>query len=105
MRDALVLLAALVACVAGMGWFALSLETHWEQVKGKVPRPAALATRLRWLGAVAVAGALVLCLLADSASIAVLVWLMALAAAALAVAFTLTWRARALSVLVFWTGR
>ncbi|GGY33935.1 DUF3325 family protein [Pseudoduganella albidiflava] len=104
MRDALMLLAALAACMAGMGWFALSLDTHWEQVRGKAPRPAAMARQLRWLGAVALAIALVLCLVADSASIAVLVWLMAIAAAALAVALTLTWRARVLAVLVFWAG-
>lgn len=105
MRDALTLLAALVACIAGMGWFALSMETHWAQVRGAVPQPAALARTLRRLGAVALATALVLCLLVDSASIAVLVWLMALAAAALAVAFTLTWRAGVLAVLVFWARR
>lgn len=105
MRDALTLLAALLACVAGMGWFALSLETHWEQAKGNAPRPEAMARQLRWLGAAALAVALALCLLADSASIAVLVWLMALAAAALAVAFTLTWHARVLGLLVFWSRR
>ncbi|MBB3219742.1 DUF3325 family protein [Pseudoduganella umbonata] len=105
MRDALMLLAALIASLAGMGWFALSMETHWAQVRGAVPQPAALARQLRGLGTAALATALVLCLLADSASIAVLVWLMALAAAALAVAFTLTWRARILAVLVFWAGR
>ena len=105
MRDGLMLLAALVACVVGMGWFALSLEAHWQQVRGAASPPAALVCSLRWLGAAALAGALVLCLLVDAASIAVLVWLMALAAGALAVAFTLSWRARALAVLVFWAGR
>lgn len=105
MRDGLMLLAALVACVVGMGWLALSLEAHWQQVRGAASRPAALVRSLRWLGAVALAGALALCLLVDAASIAVLVWLMALAAAALAVALTLSWRARALAVLVFWARR
>ncbi len=103
MRDALMLLSALVACTAGMGWFALSLEAHWAQVRGAAsPAPVA---GLRWLGALALALALGLCLLVDAASIAVLVWLMALAAAALTIAFTLTWRARSLGVLVFWTAR
>lgn len=105
MRDALMLLAALLACTAGMGWFALSMDSHWAQVRGTVACPPALAAGLRWLGAGALAGALVLCLLVDSASIAVLVWLMALAAAALAVAFTLTWRAPLLAFLVFWAAR
>ena len=105
MRDALMLLAALLACTAGMGWFALSMDGHWKQVRGTAARPAALAAVLRWLGACALFGALVLCLLVDSASIAVVVWLMALAAAALAIAFTLTWRAKSLAFLVFWAGR
>lgn len=105
MRDALILLAAVAACTAGMGWFALSLETHWAQVRGAAPRSPAAVAGLRWLGALALGTALGLCLLVDSASIAVLVWLMALAAAALAIAFTLTWRARMLGVLVFWAGR
>jgi len=105
MRDALMLLAALAACTAGMGWFALSLEAHWTQVRGKALPSPALVAGLRWLGGAAMAMALGLCLLVDSASIAVLVWLMALAAAALAIAFTLTWRARMLGVLVFWAER
>lgn len=102
MPDALVLLLALAASTVGMGWFALSLEAHWEQVRGTAPRSTALAAGLRWLGAAALAAALALCLAVDSASIAVLVWLMSLAAAALAIAFTLTWRARTLDWLVFW---
>ncbi|WP_338761900.1 DUF3325 family protein [Massilia sp. METH4] len=102
MRDALMLLAALAACMAGMGWFALSLDVHWAQVRGAVPQPAGLAAALRTLGTAALGAALALCLSVDSASIAVLVWLMSLASAALAIAFTLTWRARALACLVFW---
>lgn len=104
MHDALSLLLALAACAAGMGWFALSMEAHWEQVRGKAPRPAALVKSLRVLGTAGLAAGLALCLKVDSASIAVLVWVMAIAGAALAVAFTLSWRARVLGVLVFWTG-
>jgi hypothetical protein len=105
MRDGLLLLAALLACVAGMGWFALSLESHWRQVRGDARCAPSLAASLRALGAAALAAGLALCLAVDSASIAVLVWLMALAAAALGVAFTLTWRPRVLGVLVFWHGQ
>ncbi|QBE66257.1 DUF3325 family protein [Pseudoduganella lutea] len=105
MRDGLMLLAALVACLIGMGWLALSLEAHWQQVRGTASRSAVLVRSLRCLGAAALACALALCLRVDAASIAVLVWLMGLAAAALAVALTLSWRARALGVLVFWAGR
>jgi hypothetical protein len=104
MLDNLMLLAALAACVAGMGWFALSMETHWVQVRGNAARRPALATVLRTLGAASLAIGLALCLAVDSASIAVLVWLMALAGGALAIAFTLTWRPRTLAPLVFWAA-
>ncbi len=105
MHDGLTLLAALAAAVAGMGWFALSLEAHWKQVRGNTPCAPGLVTSLRVLGAAAVTASLALCLSVDSASIAVLVWLMALAAAALTVAMTLAWRAGTLAVLVFWSPR
>ncbi|TWI69092.1 uncharacterized protein DUF3325 [Pseudoduganella lurida] len=101
MHDALTLLVALLAAVAGMGWFALSNEVHWRQVRGSTC-PEVFMHRLRILGGLGITAALAFCLSVDSASIAVLVWLMVLAAAALTIAFTLTWRARALRVLVFW---
>lgn len=103
MPDALLLFIALLACVAGMGWFALSMDVHWAQVRGNAPRSPALVTTLRSAGAVALFVSLVLCLTVDSASIAVLVWLMAIAGATLTIAFTLTWRASLLQMLVFWT--
>lgn len=89
---ALLLIAALVAAVAGMGWFALAKDVHWEQVHGDTPQSAGKVKLLRWLGALGLATSLGLCLAADHASMASLVWIMALAAAALAIAFTLTWR-------------
>ena len=104
MHDALTLLIALAVCAAGMGWFALSMETHWQQVRGRTPLSFAMSRLLRVLGTVALAVSLALCLKVDSASIAVLVWVMAVAGAALAVAFTLSWRARMLGVLVFWAA-
>jgi len=104
MPDALMLLAALLACVLGMGWFALSMDVHWAQVRGDAPRSPALAGTLRLLGGAALLLSLVLCLTVDSPSIAVLVWFMALAGATLGVAFTLTWRASILKMLVFWTS-
>lgn len=105
MHDSLLLLAALLACVAGMGWLALSMDVHWAQVRAGVPRPPALVTTLRGMGAAALAVSLALCLVVDSASIAVLVWCMALAGSVLTVALTLTWRASVLGMLVFWTGQ
>lgn len=104
MPDALLLLAALVATVVGMGWFALSMDVHWTQVRGATPLTRGGSATLRLAGAAALLLSLVLCLTVDSPSIAVLVWLMALAGATLAVAFTLTWRASILGMLVFWTS-
>lgn len=105
MHDGLMLLAALAVTVAGMGWLALSMDSHWEQVRGAAACPPATAKSLRLLGAVALATALVLCLMVDSASMASLVWVMSVAFAAVVVAFTLTWRASALAPLVWWVGR
>ena len=105
MHDSLLLLAALLACVAGMGWLALSMDVHWRQARGAQACPPALARTLRTLGAAALLASLLLCLSVDSPSIAVLVWFMALAGATFTVAFTLTRRASVLGMLVFWTGQ
>ena len=95
------LMAALLACVAGMGWLALSMQAHALQVWGAIPSPT--ATRiLRALGGLGLAVALALCLMADHVSMAVLVWVMTLAGSALLITFTLTWRASWLQVLAPW---
>jgi Protein of unknown function (DUF3325) len=103
MRDVLLLTLALGSSSLGMGWLALSLETHWEQVRGPgaVP-PRRVVVMLRWLGAGALVASLGLCLAVDHPSMASLVWVMTLAGAALAVAFALAWRARWLRPLVVW---
>jgi len=98
--DALMLLAAVAASVAGMGWLALAMDVHWEQVRGDAPRRPACVACLRALGALALAASLALCLAVDHPSMAALVWVMALAAGALAVAMTLAWRPHWLAVLV-----
>jgi hypothetical protein len=100
MRDALLLGAAVLAALAGMGWLALAMDVHWEQACGAATQPPARARRLRVLGALALAGSLWLCLAVDHASMAALVWIMSLAAAALAVAMALSWRPHWLRVLV-----
>ncbi|MES2265030.1 MAG: DUF3325 domain-containing protein [Pseudomonadota bacterium] len=105
MHDALMLFAALAAAVTGMAWLALSMETHWRQVRGEYAAAAGTVRLLRVLGALALGAALLLCLRVDHASIAVLVWVMSLAAAALLVAFTLSWQARLLAPLVAWIKR
>jgi uncharacterized membrane protein len=103
MRDELMLLGALVSSVAGMGWLALAMDVHWEQVRGKTPRSPALTRGLRVLGGLALLVSLVLCLAVDHATMASLVWVMAIAVAALIIALALAWRARWLAPLVFWT--
>ena len=95
------LLAAWLASVAGMGWLAVSMPVHAQQVWERIPS-SATARLLRWLGAAGIAAALGLCLAADHASMAVLVWVMASTGAALLVAFTLAWRPRWLRVLAPW---
>ncbi len=103
MRDALLLSVSVCSSILGMGWLALSLDSHWEQVRGPgagAPRRTVVA--LRWLGALALAASLALCLVVDHPSMASLVWVMTLAGAALAVAFALAWRARWLRPLVVW---
>jgi hypothetical protein len=98
MPDAALLFAALLASLAGMGWFALAMEPHWRQVFDDAERMPAI--RLRALGTFALASSLALCMRVDHPTMAALVWVMSLAAAALAVAFTLAWRARWLRVLL-----
>jgi hypothetical protein len=103
MHDALLLTAAVVCAVAGMGWLALAMDVHWEQVRGAAAPSPAQAMRLRALGSLGLLGALGLCLAVDHASMASLMWVMALAFAALAVGLALAWRPRWLRVLA-WAG-
>lgn len=105
MSDALLLAAALVANGMGLAWLALSMDAHWEQVRGNEPLVRSTVRTLRWMGAAGLAMALALCLAVDHASMASLVWFMALAGAALAIAFTLSWRPRVLGPLIAWVRR
>ena len=105
MRDALMLGAALAANITSLGWVALSMEVHWEQVHGNEPLSRSAVRTLRWLGAAGLAAGLGFCLVVDHASMAALVWFMALAGAALTIAFTLSWRPRVLRVLAPWVRR
>src|SRR5260370_31933100 len=58
LMDALLLAAAFAASLAGMGWFALAKDVHWEQVHGNTPQPDGKVRLLRWLGASALAASL-----------------------------------------------
>ncbi len=101
--DSLWLLVALLCSLVGIGWLALAMEVHWQQVRGAQAQAGrATVFALRVLGAAALLASLLLCLRADHASMAVLVWVMSLAAAALLVAFTLAWRPHWLRW--FWWG-
>ena len=103
MPESLMLLLAVLANFAGLGWLALSMEVHWAQVhgsRGTVPAPRGTVRRLRLFGVGGLAASLLLCLRVDHASMATLVWGMTLAGAALAVTFVLAWRARWLGLLV-----
>lgn len=95
-------LAAAIACSGlGFAWLALSMEVHWEQVRGPGPASPSTVRLLRVLGAAGLALSLVLCAVADHPTMAALVWIMSLALGAFCVAMTLTWRPQVLSVLAF----
>ena len=51
MPDALLLVAALVCTVIGMGWLALAMDVHWKQVRA-TGRSRRTVIVLRVLGAV-----------------------------------------------------
>ena len=104
MVKGLLLFVAFACCICGMGWFALSLESHWRQLREDALTPI-LSRRLRVLGWLAIIGSLAICLAADHASMAALVWVMNLAASALIIAFTLAWRPPLLRPLLAWTSK
>jgi hypothetical protein len=102
MAEALLLAAAALCSMAGMGWLAIAMKPHWSQVRGSLPLAERGVVTLRVLGVVALAAALVLCFCANHASMAALVYVMTLTASALVVAFTLAWRPRLLCVFAIW---
>jgi hypothetical protein len=101
MPDALLLAAALVCTLLGMGWLALAMDVHWKQVRAAGLRTWRTAIVLRILGAASLAGSLGLCLLADTATMAALVWMMLLAVAAVTIALVLSRRPRLLAALAW----
>jgi hypothetical protein len=99
MPDSLLLTAALFAAMVGMGWLALAMDVHWNQVCGS-QRSRRTIVILRVLGAASLFGSLLLCLIADTATMAVLVWMMLLAVSAASIAFALSTRPRILVPLI-----
>ncbi len=102
MPDSLLLGLALLSALCAMGWLALGMNVHWQQVYGNVASSTRTVRIVRVLGACALVVSMLLCLSSDHASIASLVWVMALAAAVFLVAFLLSWRPRWLAWLVPW---
>ncbi len=102
MAEAVLLLLAVAANVAGLGWLALAMDVHWEQALGPVPASRGTVRLLRVLGVSGLAASLLLCLAVDHASMAALVWFMTLAGAALVIAFTASWKAHWLGLLAAW---
>ena len=102
MFERLLLVAALACCTCGMAWFALSINEHWQKVRGTPPLPRRTQRQLRCMGVAAMLASLLLCLRVDHVSMASLVWLMSIIPAILIVAFTLAWRPHWLSWLVVW---
>lgn len=96
------LLAAIASSGCGMGFIALAMAAHWQQVRRAAPLTPASAFKLRALGALALGASLLFCLRADHASMAFIVWVMALTASALVIALTLAWRPSWLAWLVSW---
>jgi len=98
-------LAALLS-LTGMGWLALSLDVHWQQIFGHQAVLSARTTmRLRLVGGTGLLLSAVFCFVADRPSMAVLVWLMLLAASATVITQLLAWRAPWLRVLVLRVSR
>jgi hypothetical protein len=102
MPDSLLYVVALLANVTGLAWLALSMDVHWEQVRGPAPLTRGTVVLLRWLGAAVVVASLAVCLSVDHGSMASLVWFMVLAGSALTIALTLAWKPRLLAPLVAW---
>jgi uncharacterized membrane protein len=102
--DVALLFLALVVTELGMGWLALAMEAHWNQVRDASARSRAVIMSLRVSGAVSLLVSLLLCLAADTATMAVLVWMMMLAVSAATIAFILSWRPRVLAPLAAFAG-
>jgi phosphate/sulfate permease len=93
------LVVSFMASLTGMAWLALSLDTHWRQVRNEAPLRASVRRKLRLTGAGALLVSFVASLLADHPTMAPLVWIMSLGAAALLVGMLLAWRPRVLATI------
>jgi len=99
---ALLLSAAVALAVCGMVWLALTMDTHWQQVRVDAAPTRSATVALRLCGSLALFASLLLCLRADHPTMAPLVWVLSITGAAVGVAFALAWRPRWLALLVVW---
>lgn len=98
---ALLLACALLVAIASMGWLALSMPVHAQQVWGN-HASTRTSRALRWMGGIGIVAVLALCLAVDHATMATLVWVMAVTGSSLLIAFTLSAHPRWLRVLAPW---
>jgi hypothetical protein len=94
----LLLLLSFLSSFTGMGWLALGIESHWQQVRHDA-LVAPRRRRLRILGSGALAVSLFSSFAANHASMAPLVWIMESGFAAFLVAMLLAWRPRVIGLL------
>lgn len=94
------LILAAISCLVGLGWLALAMNVHWQQVMETSSTLSAQKRKtLRILGSVGLLVSAVFCFAADRPSMAVLVWLMLLAASAPSIGMLLAWRPQWLRIL------
>jgi hypothetical protein len=91
---------SLLTSLVGMGWLALTIDAHWQQVSGLVPLSSSWRRSLRVLGAAALTLSLLMSFRADHPSMAPLVWIMELGVSALLVGLTLAFLPEALAMIL-----
>ena len=92
MREALLLMLALVSSCLGFTALALSMSRHWQDVGGGAELPLERAAALRGWGGAALAASLAIALLRDGPAFGSLLGILLLCTGAFAVALTLTWK-------------
>jgi hypothetical protein len=91
---------SLLTSLVGMGWLALTIDAHWQQVSGVVPMTSSWRRSLRVLGAAALTLSLLMCFRADHPSMAPLVWIMGLGVSALLIGLVLAFSPAALAMIL-----
>lgn len=90
MSDAVLVISAFAAALAGMAAFAVANEVHWRQLLGTRPQTGSLRSACKLAGSALVGLSFLFCTLADPISMAILVWPMLLGVAGALVAVFLT---------------